>query len=217
MNFRVKSFDHLKGLRDFSDRMLKTHLALYQGYVKNTNHLAALLLNMVKLGQTGTMEYAEMKRRFGWEFNGMRLHELYFENLSKRSPPLPKTSPLYEKLWQDFAEFGTWERGFMGVGGMRGIGWVVLTRDGATGHLFNIWMDEHDAGFLAGSTPLLVMDVFEHAYLQDFGLNRTAYVQAFMRAIDWAVVEQRFEASTNGRRPTPAVRKAPVKKVQSKA
>jgi Fe-Mn family superoxide dismutase len=192
---RAKKFDHLKGLRDFSERLLKNHLALYQGYVKNTNHLATLLLNMVKLGKTGTIEYAEMKRRFGWEFNGMRLHELYFENLTKRPVPLTKQSPLYEKLWLDFAQYSAWERGFMGVGGMRGIGWVVLTRDPVSGRLFNVWLDEHDAGFLVGSTPLLVMDVFEHAYLQDYGLNRTAYVQAFMKAINWLVVEQRFDAA----------------------
>lgn len=193
--YRAKTFEHLKGLRDFSDRLLKNHLMLYRGYVKNTNHLATLLLNMVKLGKTGSMEYAEMKRRFGWEFNGMRLHELYFENFTERPMPLRRDSSLYEKIWLDFAQYSTWERGFMGVGGMRGIGWVVLTYDPVTGHLFNIWVDEHDAGFLVGSAPLLVMDVFEHAYLQDFGMNRTTYVQAFMKAIDWSVVQRRFEAS----------------------
>ncbi|NJM26006.1 MAG: hypothetical protein HC859_11485 [Bacteroidia bacterium] len=99
----------------------------------------------------------------------------------QQSIPLKKPSPLYQNLRQDFGQFGTWERGFMGVGGMRGIGWVALTRDPSTGRLFNIWMDKHDAGFPVGSTPLLVMDVFEHAYLQDYGLNRTAYVQAFMK------------------------------------
>lgn len=195
MTYRAKKFGHLKGLRDFSDRLLKSHLGLYEGYVKNTNHLALHLMNLVKLGKTGTMEYAELKRRFGWEFNGMRLHELYFENLTSQRVPLRKTSPLYDKLWKDFSNYGTWERGFMGVGGMRGIGWVVLTRDPASGRLFNTWLDEHDAGFLVGSTPLLVMDVFEHAYLQEFGMNRTAYVQAFMKAINWPVVEQRFEAT----------------------
>jgi len=162
---------------------------------------------MVKLGKTGTIEYAELKRRFGWEFNGMRLHELYFENLTKRSIPLTRPSPLYEKIRQDFGQISTWERGFMGVGGMRGIGWVVLTRDPANGQLFNAWMHEHDAGFLAGSAPLLVMDVFEHAYLQDFGMNRTAYVQAFMKASNWPVVEQRFQASTLLPIPAAAVRR----------
>ncbi|MDZ4732537.1 MAG: Fe-Mn family superoxide dismutase [Nitrospirota bacterium] len=195
MLYQAKSFEHLKGLRDFSDQLLQIHLALYRGYVKNTNQLATILLNKVKLWKTGTMEYAELKRRFGWEVNGMRLHELYFENLTKRSVSLKKQSPLYEKLRQDFGQFSTWERGFMGVGGMRGIGWVVLTRDPLTGRLFNVWMDEHDAGFLVGSTPLLVLDVFEHAYLQDFGMSRSAYVQAFMKAINWPVVEERFNAS----------------------
>lgn len=194
MTYRARTFPHLKGLKDFSDRLLKSHIGLYEGYVKNTNQLAAHLMDMVKLGKTGTMEYAELKRRFGWEFNGMRLHELYFENLTARRVPLRKTSALYEKLWMDFSNVGTWERGFMGVGGMRGIGWVVLTRDPATGQLFNVWLDEHDAGFPVGSTPLLVMDVFEHAYLQEFGMNRTAYVQAFMKAINWTVVERRFDA-----------------------
>jgi len=203
MMYQAKSFEHLKGLRDFSDPLMKNHLALYQGYVKNTNQLATLLLSMVKLGKTGTMAYAELKRRFGWEFNGMRLHELYFENLTKRSAPLKKPSPLYQNLRREFGQFGTWERGFMGVGGMRGIGWVVLTHDPVTGRLFNVWMDEHDGGFLVGSMPLLVMDVFEHAYLQDYGLSRSAYVQAFMRAIDWSVVERRFETTLTC--PSPAV------------
>lgn len=205
--YKARNFDHLKGLRDFSDQLLKNHLVLYQGYVKNTNHLATLLLNMVKFGRTGIMEYAELKRRFGWEFNGMRLHELYFENLTKRLVPLKKQSPLYEKLEQEFDQFDIWERGFMGVGGMRGIGWVVLTHEPVTGRLFNIWLDEHDAGFLVGSTPLLVMDVFEHAYLQDYGLNRTAYVQAFMNAIDWPVVEKRFDATKSSLGRASAVRR----------
>ncbi len=101
MNYRARSFDHLTGLREFSDRLMKNHFTLYQGYAKNTNQLAALLLSMVKLGKAGTIEYAELKRRFGWEFNGMRLHELYFDNLSKRPVPLRKTSLLYDRrrLW----------------------------------------------------------------------------------------------------------------------
>lgn len=195
MTYQPKRFDHLKGLRHFSVRLLKSHLTLYKGYVNNTNRLAGLLLEMVKAGKAGTMEYAEMKRRFGWEFNGMRLHELYFENLTGRPTPLKRQSLLAKKLSEDFGGFATWERGFMGVGGIRGIGWAVLTRDPETGRLFNIWLDEHDAGFLVGSSPLLVMDVFEHAYLQDYGLDRKAYVQAFMNAINWSVVEQRFDAA----------------------
>ncbi|NJN36599.1 MAG: hypothetical protein HC794_05495, partial [Nitrospiraceae bacterium] len=177
--------------------LMKSHLGLYQGYVKNTNQLAALLLNMVKLGKANTMEYAEMKRRFGWEFNGMRLHELYFENLSRRPVPIRKNVPRSMKnSGRILVSSGTWERGFMGVGGMRGIGWVVLTCDPVSGRLFNIWLDEHDDGFPVGSSPLLVMDVFEHAYIHDYGMDRRPMSQAFMKAIDWRVVERRFESST---------------------
>lgn len=195
--YRARQFEHLKAFRHFSEELLDRHLTLYHGHVKNTNQLINTLLEMVKQGESGSMEYAEMKRRFGWEYNGMRLHELYFENLTSQPAQLGKDSFLYEKLWSGFGQYAAWERGFMTIGGMRGIGWVVLTHDPDNGQLFNIWMGEHDAGFLVGSNPLLVMDVFEHAYLQDFGLNRTAYVQAFMKAIDWKVVEQRFMTAMN--------------------
>lgn len=199
MLYTAKSFNQLKGLKGFSDQLLKDHLALYQGYVRNTNQLATVLLEMDRKGKSGTPAYAEMKRRFGWEFNGMRLHELYFENLANGLSSLRKQSPLGQKLRLDFGRLDTWERGFMSVGGMRGIGWVMLALDPAMGQLFNVWVDEHDSGLLAGAVPLLVMDVFEHAYLRDYGLNRTAYVQTFMKAINWPVVEKRFE--TFRRRP----------------
>lgn len=80
----------------------------------------------------------------------------------------------------------------MSAGDMRGIGWVVLVHDAASGRLFNIWLDEHDTEFPVDAVPLLVLDVFEHAYVEDFGLNRTAYVQAFMKAVNWSVIERRF-------------------------
>jgi len=207
MLYTVKIFEQLKGLKGFSDQLLKNHLALYQGYVRSTNHLSTVLSEMEKKGKAGTPVYAELKRRFGWEFNGMRLHELYFENLANRPVPLVKQSPLSEKLRLDFGRLDTWERGFMSTGGMRGIGWVVLTRDPVAGRLFNVWVDEHATGLLVGAVPLLVMDVFEHAYLHDYELNRTAYVQAFMKAINWPVVEQRFSMSHHDSGQVGAVRR----------
>ncbi|HMS83290.1 MAG TPA: Fe-Mn family superoxide dismutase [Nitrospira sp.] len=193
MEYRARNFDHLvKGLSGFSEKLMKNHLSLYQGYVKQTNHLATALLRMDRLGKNGHPEYAELKRRFGWEFNGMRLHELYFENLIKRSTPLNKQSALGDRMRRDFGRLDTWKKSFLGVGGMRGIGWVILAHDTRADRFFNVWINEHDTGLLVGAMPLLVMDVFEHAYLQDYGLNRAAYMQAFMNAIDWAVVEQRF-------------------------
>ena len=74
---------------------------------------------------------------------------------------------------------------------MRGIGWVVLYFD-ETGLLNISWINEHDVGHLAGAKPLLVMDVFEHAYITDYGIKRADYIEAFWKAIDWDVVEKRL-------------------------
>jgi len=195
--YGIKSFDHLNRLPGFSEQSVQTHLALYRGYVANTNLLAEMIREWLGAGKSGTIEWAEMKRRFAWEFNGMRLHELYFENLTAIASGLDRQSPLYKKIEEDFGLYELWERGFKGTGGMRGIGWVILAFDPQTDRLFNVWMSEHDTGSLVGTRPLLVMDVFEHAFLVDYGLKRNDYVDTFFKVIDWAKVEGRLAACLN--------------------
>jgi len=187
-----RSFEHLLGLKGFSDQLLKNHFTLYQGYVNNTNRLAESLSLLLKEGKTGTPEYAELKRRFGWEFNGMRLHEYYFGNMAKNGVELDKDSHLYRSISEDFGSYEAWERDFKGTGVMRGIGWVVLYYDPYGGRLFNTWVNEHDVGHLSGATPVLIMDVFEHAYMTDYGLKRADYIEAFFKAIDWKTAEERL-------------------------
>lgn len=194
----AKTFDHLAGLPGFSEQSVRTHLGLYEGYVNNTNLLAEMLREWLTAGKSGTIEWAEMKRRFAWEFNGMRLHEFYFENLTPANLELDVRSPIYRKIQEDFGGYDLWERGFKGTGGMRGVGWVILAFDAQTGRLFNVWLNEHDVGLLVGTHPLLVMDVFEHAYLPDYGLKRNEYVDAFFRAIDWQRVEHRLADCSKG-------------------
>lgn len=75
---------------------------------------------------------------------------------------------------------------------MRGIGWVILYQDGESGRLFNAWIAEHDGGHLAGARPLLVLDVFEHAYMADFQLDRANYIEAFFAALDWEIIGKRL-------------------------
>ena len=192
MKYEPKNFDHLLGLKGFSDNLLKNHFTLYQGYVNNTNKIAEALAEMIKNGKTATAEFAELKRRFGWEFNGMRLHELYFENMTKNSS-LNKDSIILNKIIEAFGSYEAWETDFKSIGMMRGIGWVILYYDHLTDNLFNVWINEHDVGHLAGSVPLLVMDVFEHAYITDYGLKKADYIAAFLAAIDWDVVEGRLK------------------------
>lgn len=185
--YALQDFSRLKGMKGFSDQMLEQHFTLYQGYVKNTN----LLLE--QLGQTANTSpaYAEMKRRFGWEFNGMRLHELYFGNLGGNGE-ITKDSKVYSRVVENFGTFDKWVADFKATGAMRGIGWVALFEDIQNGRLFNCWINEHDLGLLAGCRPLLIMDVFEHAYLPDYGLKRADYIQSFFQNIDWKEVESRL-------------------------
>ncbi len=192
MTYQAKDFSHLLGIKGFSDNLLNNHFKLYQGYVTNTNKLAEALLNMVKEGKTSTPEFAELKRRFGWEFNGMRLHELYFENMSKDKKQLPESSKLYKKMAETFGSGENCHNDFTATGAMRGIGWVIMYYDPNSKRLFNTWINEHDIGHLAGCIPLLVMDVFEHAFMIDYGLNRADYIKSFIEAVDWNVVEKRF-------------------------
>lgn len=147
---------------------------------------------MLKEEKAGTPAYAELTRRFGWEFNGMRLHELYFGNMKNHGVVLSESAQLAAEIIRVFGTHENWEKEFRAVSSMRGIGWVVLYRDPGSEKLFNVWVNEHDMGHLAGATPLLVLDVFEHAYTLDYGIKKADYIEAFFKAIDWEEVSRRF-------------------------
>ena len=192
MAYMAKDYGRLIGLAGFSETLLKNHFTLYQGYVTNTNKVLDTLAQMLKEGKAATPEYAELKRRLGWEFNGMRLHEYYFENLGGKGG-LDPTGKLGKKLAESFGSVEAWEKDFRATGAMRGIGWVVLYEDPANGRLINFWVNEHDVAHPAGCRPLLIMDVFEHAFMIDYGLKRADYIEAFFKAIDWKAVEARLK------------------------
>lgn len=192
MAYTAKSYDALLGTAGFSDQLLKNHFTLYQGYVTNTNKLSESLLTMMKEGKISVPEYNELKRRFGWEFDGMRLHEYYFENMVKGGQAKDVDALLHQKFVADFGSFEDWEKDFKAVAGMRGVGWVVLYYDVEAERLFNVWINEHDVGHFVGCSPLLVLDVFEHAFMLDYGTKRADYIEAFMKALNWKVVEGRL-------------------------
>jgi Fe-Mn family superoxide dismutase len=197
MKYQAMKFERLLGTPGFSDQLLNNHFTLYNGYVTNTNKLMEELAELEKQGKTGTPEVAEMKRRFGWEFDGMRLHELYFGNMTKSAPAPDKGSKLHAKVNEVFGSFENWEKMFKSTGAMRGIGWAILYYDPQGNQLLNIWINEHDTGHLAAATPILIMDVFEHAFITDYGLKRADYIEAFFKAIDWAVVQKRFDSASS--------------------
>jgi len=191
MAYVAKDFSFLLGMPGFSDTLLKNHFTLYQGYVNNTNKVMELLAGMVKEGKEGTPEFAELKRRLGWEFNGMRLHELYFANLGGDGD-LSKAPNLEKKKKEQFGSVEICARDFKATASMRGIGWVIMYQDIESGLLFNQWINEHDVGHPAGCNPVLVLDVFEHAFMTDYGLKRADYVEAFFKNVKWDVAGKRL-------------------------
>jgi Fe-Mn family superoxide dismutase len=192
MSYIAKDFSRLIGMEGFSETLLKNHFTLYQGYVTNTNKLDEALRQMVKEGKTGIPEFSELKRRLGWEFNGMRLHEYYFENLGGKEG-IDRGGRLFQKISEDFGSYEYWEKEYRAVGTMRGIGWAILYQDNVTRRLFNFWVNEHDGGHPSGCSPILILDVFEHAFMIDYGLKRADYIEAFFRNIDWKEAEKRLK------------------------
>ncbi len=193
MNYQAKDFSHLKGLSGISDQTMANHFKLYEGYVKNTNLLFSRMEELEKSGQAGTPDYAEIKRRFGWEWNGMRLHEFFFSALSK-NPVDPSETTIHEKIKEDFGSFDGWRQNFINTASARGIGWTILYFDPATEKLLNVWVNEHDQGHLASAKLILNLDLFEHAYMLDYGTKKAGYIEAFMKIIDWQQAEKRFLA-----------------------
>ena len=190
--YKVKLFD-LRGLKGISTLQIETHLELYVGYVNNTNRLNEQLNELARFGKASTPAYAELTRRLGFEYNGMRLHELYFANLTSRFADLEKDSPLYQRLANTFGRFESWRRDFVAVAKMRGVGWAALYEDPETGRLSNHWITLHEHGHPAGFRPLLVMDVWEHAFMVDYRpTERGKYIDAFFANVDWQEVERRL-------------------------
>ncbi len=185
-------FSHLKGLKGISDGQIETHLGLYAGYVANTNKLNETIAALIADGQTGTPAWAEANRHAGWEYNGMRLHEYYFGNLHPggKGQPGPKFKSAVEAT---FGSFEAWRKDFVACGAMRGIGWAIVYRDPMSGAVTNHWITEHDLGHPAGFTPILILDVFEHAFMVDYKVSeRGKYIEAYFENINWNEVEKRL-------------------------
>lgn len=184
----------LAGLHGISDDTLGIHFGLYEGYVKNTNLLNERLAELRRAGKNVGSDpaYAELVRRLGFEFNGMRLHEYYFDNMKKGGSELAP-GKLHTLLGESYGGFDAWKKDFFAVGGIRGVGWAIAYFDPKNGQITNHWINLHEDGNLAGFTPILVMDVWEHAFLRDYKpAERPKYIEAFYANIDWAACEARL-------------------------
>jgi Fe-Mn family superoxide dismutase len=196
-SYQPRQFN-LSGLKGISDQTLEMHFKLYEGYVKETNNLTNRITEFIKDGNVDQEEmpaYSELTRRLGFEYNGMVLHEYYFDNLKRGggSGDPDRNLQFYKAAESTFGSYDIWKADFVGIGKMRGVGWAICYQNPANGRLSNHWITLHETGNVAGFDPILVMDVWEHAYLLDYKpADRPKYIEAFFSNINWDAVEKRL-------------------------
>ena len=197
-SYKARQFN-LSGLNGISDQTLEMHFKLYEGYVKETNNLTERITEFIKDGNVDQEEmpaYSELTRRLGFEYNGMVLHEYYFDNLQSGGGTgnPQQTSEFQKAAAATFGSYDIWKADFVGIGKMRGVGWAICNQNPANGRISNHWITLHETGNVAGFSPILVMDVWEHAFLLDYKpAERPKYIEAFFSNINWTMVEERLK------------------------
>ncbi len=203
-SYKPREFN-LSGLNGISDETLEMHFKLYEGYVKETNNLTEKITKFIEDGKVDQEEmpaYSELTRRLGFEYNGMVLHEYYFDNLKSGggTGDPEQTAKFAKAAASSFGSYDIWKADFVGIGKMRGVGWAICYQNPANGRLSNHWITLHETGNVAGFDPVLVMDVWEHAYLLDYKpAERPKYIEAFFSNIDWTTVEKRLQKNSGAR------------------
>jgi Fe-Mn family superoxide dismutase len=198
MQYTPKQFD-LPALAGLSQEQIKVHLGLYEGYVKHMNVIKDKIAALRAADAEGNAYIiAELRRRLGFEFDGMRMHEYYFSQLEKGAKAATKDSPLARAAT---AKYGNGIESLIAhikeVAGTRGIGWAVTYYDPSDKELYTAFVNDHEVGQLAGLPILLALDLWEHAYMVDYvPAEKKGYVEAFFDNLNWSVIEERFSTAS---------------------
>jgi len=195
MTYTAKQFN-LGELKGISEKQIKVHLALYEGYVKTINLLMETLKSYAAYGEKASegdkLAIAELRRRFAFEFDGMRMHEYYFEQFEGEKSGSPD-SALAKAAAEKYGSGENFLKHIKEVAGTRGIGWVVVYYDKAANTLHTTFVADHELGQLAGLPVILALDLWEHAYMVDYvPADKKTYVEAFLDNVNWSLVEKRF-------------------------
>ena len=193
MSYEAKKFN-LPELKGISAKQVEVHLALYQGYVKHANLIKEKIKALKEADAEGNAYIvAELRRRFAFEFDGMRMHEHYFAQFEGGSVAPNPSSPLATEAAK---KYGSWD-GFVAhireVAGSRGIGWVTVYFDPIHDELHTVYVGDHEVGQLSGLPIILALDLWEHAFMVDYvPADKKKYVDAFFENLNWSVVEKRM-------------------------
>lgn len=190
--YEIQTFD-LPALANLSPKQVAAHLGLYEGYVKHVNVLREQIAHLEADKEKNAYAIMEVRRRLGFEFNGMRMHEFYFSQFEKGAAEADRDSALAKTVSEKYGSWDAFVAHFVAVGMSRGIGWSILYHDpvGATPHV--AWVSDHELGQLGSLPIILAMDMWEHAFMVDFlPSEKKNYVEAFMKNLNWKVAEERF-------------------------
>lgn len=192
MTYTARTFD-LPDLKGFSKEQIDLHLSLYEGYVKHANLIMEKIAALKEADAEGNAYLInELRRRFGFEFDGMRMHEYYFEQFEGGSQA-PESAELQDAAKHKYKDWDGFVAHIKEVAGTRGIGWVVVYYDPAGKTLHTAWVDDHQLGQLAGLPVILALDLWEHAYMVDYApKDKNLYVEAFLQNLNWNVAEVRL-------------------------
>ena len=189
--FTLKTFN-IPELAGISAKNIEEHLKLYKGYVTNANLIIEKVTELSKDAEKNTYTIGELQRRFGFEFDGLRNHEYYFSQFESGHVEASSSS-LKAKIESTWGSFDAWLTQFKAIAMTRGIGWAMLYYDPMTDRLLQTWVEEQHLGQLIGLTPILALDMWEHAYVYDYPTSeKKKYVEAFFANLNWKVVEDRF-------------------------
>lgn len=198
MEYQPRTFT-IPQLDGISARSVEEHIGLYQGYVKNFNAITSAATALMQDGEKNAHAISEMWRRRSFEFGGMRLHEYYFEQLEKGAVAPTRDRPFWKQIAAEFPMAGEGHPQLLlkNIGSMRGPGWAMLYWD-PVGRCFQSgFTGEQHQGHFVTLPIILALDVWEHAYLLDYGAQgKGQYIDAFFRNMDWSVIERRFEEAT---------------------
>lgn len=196
MTYTAQTFT-LPELKGLSKKQIDVHLALYEGYVKHVNLIVDTIARL-KSEDAEKNAYAinELRRRLGFEFDGMRMHEYYFEQLEGGAQPMSETSALAQSATEKYGSVEGLLAHIKEVVGTRGIGWVVVYKDAKVNTLHTAFVNDHELGQLSGLPIILAVDLWEHAFMVDYvPAEKKNYVDAFLENVNWSVAEKRFDSA----------------------
>ncbi len=188
---RTFAIPELKGI---SQKQIDVHLALYEGYIKHANLIMDKIEELRSQDAEGNAYLmAELRRRFNFEFDGMRMHEYYFEQLENGSLRPQAESPLMDAAVDRYGSWDNFIAHIKEVCGTRGVGWTIVYYDPAARKLHTAWITDQEVGQLAGLPIILAIDMWEHAFMVDYmPAEKKNYVEAFLENVNWEVIEKRF-------------------------